>query len=332
MVWVTLLVWGGLSSCSVLMDYQVDALVPAKIFLPQEQKNVGVISRLDLNPKLEGIYGSSPGSFLADSLFYKHIVIAFEDVFIESPRFNVVQTKPERNLTGLTEKGSFSPIGLKVLNQICPDSTDFLIELSYAYLNDTVLPTSLPSDLNEYYYCLLTTCFWRYYVLESGGSVLYRAIDTLNLFPLEKPDSEVSDQLVEWFPALEHASKKSGEKFARMLSPSWMPVKRYVFVSPWLKFGTAYKYLVQGDYQSAAEIWSEIANSRNRFFAARASYNMALACELADQYDLALEWIKSAKGNRIKARVDEYEQLLHERQKSKLILDQQMNLVEEREL
>jgi len=58
------------------------------------------------------------------------------------------------------------------------------------------------------------------------------------------------------------------------------------------------KYLAMNhDWYGAAEIWSVLANSKNRAVAGKATYNMVLACEMMNRRDLAIEWAKMAAYN-----------------------------------
>jgi len=53
----------------------------------------------------------------------------------------------------------------------------------------------------------------------------------------------------------------------------------------------AEKYALQNDWLKAAEIWNRLTNNKNQKIAAKASYNMALACEMEGKHDVAIDWL-----------------------------------------
>ena len=53
----------------------------------------------------------------------------------------------------------------------------------------------------------------------------------------------------------------------------------------------AEKLALKNNWREAAEIWNTMAKSKNAHIAAKAKFNMALACEMEGHPDLAIEWI-----------------------------------------
>jgi len=53
----------------------------------------------------------------------------------------------------------------------------------------------------------------------------------------------------------------------------------------------AEKYAFQNDWLKAAELWKRLTTNKNQKIAAKASYNMALACEMEGKHDVAIDWL-----------------------------------------
>lgn len=49
---------------------------------------------------------------------------------------------------------------------------------------------------------------------------------------------------------------------------------------------------LEGDWESAALIWNQLANSGTGTACAKAAYNMVIACEMLNRRDMAIKWAK----------------------------------------
>lgn len=50
-------------------------------------------------------------------------------------------------------------------------------------------------------------------------------------------------------------------------------------------------YLLAGDWLKAAEIYKKETKNKNENIAAKATYNMALICEMEGNLDVAIDWL-----------------------------------------
>ncbi|HEY3369246.1 MAG TPA: DUF6340 family protein [Prolixibacteraceae bacterium] len=90
---------------------------------------------------------------------------------------------------------------------------------------------------------------------------------------------------------LANTAEYLGKAFGTKLLPSWQAVERTYCHSYNDQMLMAEKYLLEGDYKKAAEIYNPETRNKNRNIAAKAQYNMALACEMAGEMDVAIEWL-----------------------------------------
>ena len=90
---------------------------------------------------------------------------------------------------------------------------------------------------------------------------------------------------------LQTAAEYLGMKFSEKLLPSWQQVGRTYYRSHNVNMLIAEKYLLDGDWMKAAEIYKRQTKNKNQNIAAKAKYNMALICEMEEKYDAANDWL-----------------------------------------
>jgi hypothetical protein len=100
--------------------------------------------------------------------------------------------------------------------------------------------------------------------------------------------------LPDFLPALRTASYNAGFKYGQRISPHWLEVPRFYYLSGGKGMRNAGKMAASEDWQGAADIWKKLAYQEDEKTAAKASFNMALVCEMQDLLIPALDWaIKS---------------------------------------
>ncbi len=125
-----------------------------------------------------------------------------------------------------------------------------------------------------------------------GPEKLYGSVesDTLYLFV----DSSVSENNVGGAVAkrLPYISKIIGAELAKSLSPQWVTQNRmlisYETGSEW---EDAYMLAEEFQWKEAIDKWMQFAGAKDSKKAAFAAYNIAVGCEMLEQFELALKWI-----------------------------------------
>ena len=82
-----------------------------------------------------------------------------------------------------------------------------------------------------------------------------------------------------------------GQSFCSKIIPTWIPVDRVYYTSSNSNMLQAEKFALNSDWLKAAKIWNTQTNSKKSMIAAKASFNMALACEMEGRFDTAIEWL-----------------------------------------
>jgi len=87
-----------------------------------------------------------------------------------------------------------------------------------------------------------------------------------------------------------------GREIGSMFFPQWTEQKRMIVVyegtNDWY---SAYSHAKSFHWEEAMKLWMRLVSSPNPEKVSYAAYNLAVACELQEQYDLALEWLELAR-------------------------------------
>jgi len=115
----------------------------------------------------------------------------------------------------------------------------------------------------------------------------YNQLDTLfydqsQLYPYSKVKSKILGQLVN------SSCIYLGSAFGAKMIPGWIPAERMYYKSKNTEMLKAEKYAINQDWLKAAEIWNKQTKNKNDKIAAKACYNMALACEMEGKRKLAM--------------------------------------------
>lgn len=83
-----------------------------------------------------------------------------------------------------------------------------------------------------------------------------------------------------------------GKKIAESLSFSWEKESRIIYINDsYNTWYTAYDYIVDFEVEKAMNIWLRYVNHKNPKVSSAAAYNMSVACEISENYELALKWL-----------------------------------------
>lgn len=124
------------------------------------------------------------------------------------------------------------------------------------------------------------------------------------------------------FVDLQRAAVFIGERTARSFMDQWESQDRVIFVYDKFKWNVAYDYALGFEWDKAMEIWMQLTKSNNTKEAACAAFNMAVACEMQGNFELAEKWLALSQKTYDLPEAGYYKELLQERtkQKQKLLL------------
>ena len=124
------------------------------------------------------------------------------------------------------------------------------------------------------------------------GKVLYTLNEKDSVYlHLESgiPENEVVGSIARYLPEI---SKKIGERLAANLAPQWITQQRLIVSYEGnLRWEEAYDLASDFKWREAIDIWMEQIDAKNPKKSAFAAYNIAVGCEMLEEFDMALKWI-----------------------------------------
>ncbi len=333
-----------LSSCYTVSTIETEVLNPAEKSFPYDVYNVGVLSRMDVTLKSNTgkINKETKFAFERDSMILNNAIIGLLDGLAESPRFEVFAMNPPRVLGG-DRSDLNNELSWGLLESLAQkDSLDMIISLTAANFEDTVwrrkdlnndnfpLIFRGESDLlkeinNSGYneaYIMFPHLYWRIYDLRNKSIEKFVQVDTLFYTPGPNNGYPSSRAIINY---LYENLGDAGYKYSKILAPYWTTEGR-----AWYPVGDSYfleaaEMANNGNWTDASKIWRKYAYSKNSKTASKASLNMAVASEMLDKIDIAIEWAKRSKELGLKYYPENYLKTLIKRQKERVLLDSQMN-------
>lgn len=143
-----------------------------------------------------------------------------------------------------------------------------------------------------------TDLSWTIKFRDESQAIFYNQTDTLFFSKSQYKDIQQKNKHSQQIYL--EASEYLGKSFGTKLIPTWILDRRIYYHSIHPEMLKAEKYALNHDWLKAGEIWKKQTKNKNHKIAAKASFNMALACEMEGKHDLAIEWLTDPNYNWIK--------------------------------
>lgn len=101
-----------------------------------------------------------------------------------------------------------------------------------------------------------------------------------------------------------------GEEVVKALFPAWQEQRRALYIYPVQAWVRALENAREFKWKEAMDFWLKETKGSDPVKSAAAAYNIAIACELTDRHELALEWAEFSLKRYKLPGVNEYKQLL----------------------
>jgi hypothetical protein len=320
----------SLSSCYTVSTYYLSILEPAEITMPPGIRNISVYPGLTVNKSVKGELDSLNNIRFDPDVNYYEFCYGYYDGLAEileySPRFDSVVITDSILVSYITKTKEFS---WNDIVRICKeDSTDAVIALESFYLKDFL-------DIENFFgfecyvaFLIESYSSWKIYYPEKFTVIdEYISIDTVKWIGLDFYCNNALSNLPQHSDMLSESSYWAGKKYGSRIAPLWYDnVKRiyYSNSSGNKNMHTASIKVKMDQWQDAAELWRTLTDHPNKRLASRASFNIALACEVEDKLELACEWAKKSNSLFYSKRTDEYIKIIEKRLGNEQKLDEQM--------
>ena len=297
------------SSCSSIRRFTVEVQEPAMITLPVSAQNVLILNNAITQPIDYGIERNFNGkSIPADyPLSMDSMVWAAIDeisyILDKSDFFNTIAVYREP-LRDNDEWLSITHLSSEQQNELY-DVENFnallVVERLLFNLKEDVkpirsgVPSYEPTVFADMRIVGIITCSMYAYGKENPVTT-FNVQDSLFFKSMVFSDSLfLFKEIPEMY--LEKLSYNLGAKAAKCFTPEWKQVDRFLFVSQNSRMQEAAGYANSHRWINAESIWKTQLEKNNKLVdKAKIAYNLAIANEMQDKFEPALEWVAKAKG------------------------------------
>ena len=328
------------SSC-ITSNITVNVQRPADITVSQDIQNVVIANRS--RPSKENLTGNIVEGIISgegigtDRRGAESCIDGLINMLGKSERFTL------KNKDGIELKGTGTasfpiPLEWDIVQSLCdPYDADALIVLatfdsdSRSYVGNPVTRTRKKKGVKvktlryPAYREITIESGWRIYDLKNK-----RIVDE-NKFTEHKEFTAWADNpkaaqisLLSQGSAIRESGVFAGTQYGFRISPIWIKARRAYFTGKHDDLKLAKKYIKKGDWDSAITIWKDLVNSADEKTARRSAYNMAIASEIKDGLDAAIEWAKKAQ-NLGEKKAHNYINVIKKKKIDKEKLKQQLN-------
>lgn len=289
-------------SCTSLQYTTIDLDVyePPEFNLKNDYKNIGIAykNQVMLDDSTQQIFMN----LFPDSLHterFKHHAIAdyylrvLYDFIENSGYYNTIILLPDGH-TDLSSTSTDSIVFNSHVNDIARykqeyPEMDLLLFLDLFNLNGTL---DFIKDFEFFEMHVYTSTIWQINDFSSDSlSYFMPNIDTLTWSGNARSLKEVVSMLPSDEMVILESAEESAIAFGKYMTPHWETVTRMLYVTKNYELKSAYKLALQNRWEEAAQLWEKHAENENPIIAAKATYNLAVACEIAGDISAAINWL-----------------------------------------
>ena len=296
------------SSCSSTYRFSIEVQEPAMITLPVSAQNVLILNNTVTQPSDHGIERNINGNSISADypLSLDSTVWSAMDeiavIFDESDFFNTVATYnvPVREDDEWLSMNHLSPELQSNLYDTDNFDALFVIERLFLFLKENVKPINNGAPPSEQTAFIdlradgVITCSMYVYGNEKPF-ITFQVSDSLILKTMMYNDSiTIFKNIPEYtFNVL---SIELGNKVAKCFIPTWKTEKRSLFVNFDSRMQEAAGYAANSKWTDAESIWiTEFEKKTKPADKAKIAFNLAVANEMQDRFEPALDWARKAK-------------------------------------
>ncbi len=343
-----------LSSCATEYNFNIDVLKPAEISIPENVKKIIVInhSYIPNSCSITDIDGNTNPGF--DSTFSFQHISSFVDYMKYSPRYEVVKVFS----IAKNKYNKLKPINLKTVDELCKkEGADAAVILDGCFTskkleektlnsssnngtiaNDELLDTTKSkksakhnrnNGLINYDLVLGNTSVWEVYSAVKGKIVDVQDInDISNIFAKGYSVESAFRFSPSVWNVMFQSSARAGNEYAHRIAQQWVQESRTLYNLSGEGFEDAIAFSKNNNWDKAIEIWQNALKIKDPEIASKSAYNIAVAYEVKDNLNAALDWAAKSYLLQNNKASDKYIKLLETRIKDKKQIDNQLSLVD----
>ena len=283
-----------LSSCTTTNIISIDIRQPALVSFPPEVTNVVIVDNSPtLNDEADAENPNNGTSILPMDSARTIFLNSLNKFMSEENYFNKVEIYPYKTYNG--SDNDIALLSARKVQTICQEKdADALLSL-----NLFAISAQLETENTAYFsnYSILGTklgVIMRVYAKDgSQYSAPIGLVDSL--FRQEATDwSRIKRNVDEINSLITEMSVVGADKITGNFIPSWKTSQRWYYSDNSSEMKQATKYVEQGKWLEAADIWGKLYDNSKPTKKIRLASNIALANESSDDIENAVKWITSA--------------------------------------
>jgi hypothetical protein len=264
----------------------IEIMKPVASPIPENVKTVAIFNRAIFDNDSLTLYNFGRGNLQRDSTLNEFDLSNFcldglTSFFEQEAYFQEVINYNVNDSISNTPKGPIKSYKSSVLFETT--GADALIFLDFLQFENEV------SVFYDATYRTRAALSWSIVFRDDTPSNIYNQIDTLFFNKSQYADIQHKNQNKK--EIYQDAARYLGKRFGTKIIPSWIFDERTYYQSYQPEMQKAEKYAKNYEWLNAGAIWNKQSNNKNQKIAAKACYNMALACEMEGKYDMAIGWL-----------------------------------------
>ncbi|GAB6009323.1 DUF6340 family protein [Dysgonomonas reticulitermitis] len=331
----TLIFLAAFASCATTNFLTIEIKEAATVTFPNDVKNVLIVDNSATDEEAESDKNDSKLAIISNDSAKSIAINSLKKFMNEEKYFDRVDVYPQKiNSTGSIEE--IKPLAPSKVRSLCQSNkADAVISLDLYMVSASV-------EAETVYF------FNNYSLLNAQvGSILrvYRANGTMIAPPVVYMDSLFLESSEDWSlkksninelnGLVAEISIKAADNLTGAFIPSWKTQARWFFSDSSSEMKKAAKYVAEGKWEEAADIWSALYDKEsNKNKKIKLASNLALANECLDDIDNALAWISIAfeqlpqnkNSSELALLTFGYREILNKREKNKSKLYEQLGL------
>ncbi|HPE77742.1 MAG TPA: DUF6340 family protein [Draconibacterium sp.] len=279
----------GLISCKItdsLSTFSIETLKPVAFSFPESVKTVAIINRDTNKNASHSLYNFGKGNFPCDTTLNNfelsnYCVDGLASFLEQENYFQKVNNFIVTNRLNRANEGIEEMYNTSEMFELT--KADALIFLDFFQFENEV------SVFYDATYRTKAALSWTIIFNDVTPSVTYNQIDTLFFDKSQYLDIRKKNENRKLI--YQDAAQNLGKRFGTKIIPYWDTEELSYYHSLHPKMRKAEKYLKSYDWLKAGEIYNKLTENKNQKIAAKSCWNMAVACEMEEKYDLAIEWL-----------------------------------------
>jgi hypothetical protein len=277
------------TSCKITdctRSISIEIMKPVASPIPENVKTIAIFNRAIFDNDSLTLYNFGRGNLPCDTTLSEfelsnYCIEGLTSFFEQEAYFlKVINYNVNNSISNIPE-GPFKSYKSSVLFETT--GADALIFLDFLQFENEV------SVFYDATYRTRAALSWSIVFRDDTPSNIYNQIDTLFFNKSQYADIQHKNQNKK--EIYQDAARYLGKRFGTKIIPSWIFDERTYYQSYQPEMQKAEKYAKNYEWLNAGAIWNKQSNNKNQKIAAKACYNMALACEMEGKYDMAIGWL-----------------------------------------